>query len=208
MDCIVRCLAELASAWPSALGPVHTPAHPSGVWASVWDTLQSHLQVSAPQANANDANLNGRDFGWEIAHAAVSRRPPISLVTIVARTGGYTYDAKVCDSSILCRPVLIRNCFIAADVRGAGLRHERGGAAPPGVGRAARARARAAGHLRLLAAARVRQAAWRAHPGATPNPDATQAPCWFCLRLVCRVANRALSFTSLLGCFGRGCWRW
>jgi hypothetical protein len=41
------------------------------------------------------------DFGCEIAHAAVSRRPPISLYTIVARTGGYTYDAKVWDWSIV-----------------------------------------------------------------------------------------------------------
>jgi hypothetical protein len=27
-------------------------------------------------------------FGWEIAHEAVSRRPPISLYTIVPRTEG------------------------------------------------------------------------------------------------------------------------
>jgi hypothetical protein len=36
-------------------------------------------------------------FGWEIAHVAVSRRPPISLDTIVARTKGYTHAAKVWD---------------------------------------------------------------------------------------------------------------
>jgi hypothetical protein len=41
------------------------------------------------------ANRNGGDFGWEVAHEAVSRRPPISLCTIVARTEGYTYAAKV-----------------------------------------------------------------------------------------------------------------
>jgi hypothetical protein len=34
-------------------------------------------------------------FGWEIAHEAVSRRPPISLDTIVARTHMYTYAANV-----------------------------------------------------------------------------------------------------------------
>ena len=39
-----------------------------------------------------------KDFGWEIAHAAVTRRPPISLNTIVDRTGGYTYDVGVCPS--------------------------------------------------------------------------------------------------------------
>jgi hypothetical protein len=56
------------------------------------------------------ANRNGRDFGWEIAHEAVSRRPPISLYTMVARTEGYTCDASVWDfvyrsRAILCRPV-------------------------------------------------------------------------------------------------------
>ena len=46
------------------------------------------------------ANRDVRDFGWGIAHEAVSRRPPISLDTIVARTEGYTYDAKfgICPS--------------------------------------------------------------------------------------------------------------
>ena len=61
-----------------------------------------------------------RDFGWEIAHEAVSRRPPISLDTIVARTEGCTYDANVCDLSLVQGPfslakprVAIRNCCIA-----------------------------------------------------------------------------------------------
>jgi hypothetical protein len=36
-----------------------------------------------------------RDFEWEIAHAAVSRRPPISLDNIEARTRIYTYAANV-----------------------------------------------------------------------------------------------------------------
>jgi hypothetical protein len=39
------------------------------------------------------------DFGWEIAHEAVSRRPPISLYTMVPRTGGYTYTVGVWDPS-------------------------------------------------------------------------------------------------------------
>jgi hypothetical protein len=42
-------------------------------------------------ANAKVANRDVRGFGWEIAHAAVSRRPPTSLSRIVARTEGYTY---------------------------------------------------------------------------------------------------------------------
>jgi hypothetical protein len=45
-----------------------------------------------------------RDFGWEIAHAAVSRRPPIPLDTTVARTHMYTYAAKVWDVSIVQGP--------------------------------------------------------------------------------------------------------
>ena len=40
-------------------------------------------------------------FRVEIAHAAVSRRPPISLDTIVARSESYTYAAKVWDLSIV-----------------------------------------------------------------------------------------------------------
>jgi hypothetical protein len=36
-----------------------------------------------------------RGFGWDIAHGAVSRRPPISLNTMVPRTEGYTYDVGV-----------------------------------------------------------------------------------------------------------------
>jgi hypothetical protein len=34
------------------------------------------------------ANRAGRDFGCEMAHAAVSQRPPISLSIIAARTEG------------------------------------------------------------------------------------------------------------------------
>jgi hypothetical protein len=41
-----------------------------------------------PSYSDAKANRTGRDFGREIAHAAVSRRPPISLYTIVARTEG------------------------------------------------------------------------------------------------------------------------
>ena len=43
-------------------------------------------------------------FGWGIAHGAVSRRPPISLYTIVAHTEGYTYDVGVWDLSIVQGP--------------------------------------------------------------------------------------------------------
>jgi hypothetical protein len=44
------------------------------------------------------------------AHAAVSRRPPISLCTIVARTHMYTYAAKVWDVSIVQGPFSVAPC--------------------------------------------------------------------------------------------------
>jgi hypothetical protein len=43
--------------------------------------------VAALCSDAKVANRDVRDFGWGIAHAAVSRRPPISLYTMVPRTG-------------------------------------------------------------------------------------------------------------------------
>jgi hypothetical protein len=43
-------------------------------------------------------------FGWEIAHTAATRRPPISLHTMVPRTRGYAYDVGVWDSSIVQGP--------------------------------------------------------------------------------------------------------
>jgi hypothetical protein len=55
-------------------------------------------------ATQKGANRNGRGFGWDIAHAAVSRRTSISFSRIVARTDGYTYAAKVWDSSIVQGP--------------------------------------------------------------------------------------------------------
>jgi hypothetical protein len=56
------------------------------------------------------ANRNSRDFGWEVAHEAVLRRPPIPLDTIVVRTHMYTYDAKVWDLSIVQGPFSVTPC--------------------------------------------------------------------------------------------------
>jgi hypothetical protein len=56
------------------------------------------------------ANRDVRDSGWEIAHAAVSRRLPIPLYTMVPRTGGYTYDVAVWDLSIILLPVSVAPC--------------------------------------------------------------------------------------------------
>jgi hypothetical protein len=49
-------------------------------------------------------------FGCEIAHEAVSRRPPISLPRIVARTHMYTYAANVWDLSIVHGPFSVAPC--------------------------------------------------------------------------------------------------
>jgi hypothetical protein len=80
-------------------------------------TLQmSHLgprSPSGPQVRYSDvkvANRDVRDFGWEIAHGAVTRRPPISLDTMVPRTEGYTYDVGVWDSSIVQGPFSVAPC--------------------------------------------------------------------------------------------------
>jgi hypothetical protein len=56
------------------------------------------------------ANRNVRDFGWEIAHEAISPRPLISFCTSVARTHMYTYAAKVWDLSIVQGPFSVAPC--------------------------------------------------------------------------------------------------
>jgi hypothetical protein len=58
----------------------------------------------------NESARQGTGFGWEVAHAAVSRRPPIYLDTMVARNEGYTYAAKVWDLSILQGPFSVAPC--------------------------------------------------------------------------------------------------
>jgi hypothetical protein len=49
-------------------------------------------------------------FGWEMAHEAVSRRPPIYLDTIVARSEGYTYAASVWDVCLVQGPFSVAPC--------------------------------------------------------------------------------------------------
>jgi hypothetical protein len=56
------------------------------------------------------ANRDGRGFGWEVAHEAVSRRPPVCLYTMVPRTGGYAYDVGVWDLSIVQGPFSVAPC--------------------------------------------------------------------------------------------------
>jgi hypothetical protein len=61
-------------------------------------------------SDAKVANRNVGGFGWEIAHAVVSRRPPISLDTSVARNEGYTHAANVWDVSIVQAPFSVAPC--------------------------------------------------------------------------------------------------
>jgi hypothetical protein len=81
---------------------VHTSPLPCSPWPDVW--------VSVLTIKYSDAKVANRS-GWEMAYEAVSRRPPISLYyTIVARTEGYTYAAKVWDLSIVQGPFSVAPC--------------------------------------------------------------------------------------------------
>jgi hypothetical protein len=55
--------------------------------------------VDVEDVRGASMNRNVRILGWEIPHAAVSRRPPISLHMIVPRTEGCTCAAKVWELS-------------------------------------------------------------------------------------------------------------
>jgi hypothetical protein len=61
------------------------------------------------------ANRDFRDFGWGIAHGAVTRRPPISLYTMVPRTQGYVRHWGLGfvhrSKAILCRAVQTKSRF-------------------------------------------------------------------------------------------------
>jgi hypothetical protein len=79
--------------------------------------------ASGIQRDAKVANRNVRDFGWEIAHGAVTRRPPISLDTTVPRTVDNTHDVGVWDfvhrsRTILCRAVPNPSVTIRKRLRG------------------------------------------------------------------------------------------
>jgi hypothetical protein len=68
----------------------------------------------AQHSDEKVANRDVRDFGWAIAHAAVSPRPPNPSYTIVTRTEGYTCDAKVWDLSIVQGPFSVAPCQTVA----------------------------------------------------------------------------------------------
>ena len=71
---------------------------------------QSLLVRALTYTDAESREPDGRGFGGEIAHAAVSRRPPISLCTIVPRTHMYTYAPRVWALSIVQGPFSVAPC--------------------------------------------------------------------------------------------------
>jgi hypothetical protein len=73
--------------------------------------LSSALCASMTRLAYSDAKVANQDgFRWEIAHGAVTRRPPIPLYTMVARTGGYAYDVGVWGLSIVQGPFSVAPC--------------------------------------------------------------------------------------------------
>jgi hypothetical protein len=70
---------------------------------------------TAQHSHERDANRNVGDYRRAVAHGAVTRRPPISLYTIVARTHMYTCAANVWDLSIVqghsLSPRAIPQCY-------------------------------------------------------------------------------------------------
>jgi hypothetical protein len=80
-------------------------------WASFHEyNVRAERPPSLLYSDERVANRDVRDFGWEIAHGAVARRPPISFCTIVARTGSYAYDVGVWDLSIVQGPFSFAPC--------------------------------------------------------------------------------------------------
>jgi hypothetical protein len=93
-----------------ASSPTHTPL--SSQVSTACSALNRHSRPPTGYRwkRVRTANRDVRDFGWEIAHAAVSRRPPISLSRIVPRTEGYTHNATVWDSSIVQGLISVAPC--------------------------------------------------------------------------------------------------
>ena len=78
-------------------------------------TATSTTTVRALYSVSRGSDTNKRiatvgTFGWEIAHEAVSRCPPISLDTMVARTHMCTHDAQVWDLFIVQAPFSVALC--------------------------------------------------------------------------------------------------
>jgi hypothetical protein len=61
-------------------------------------------------SDAKVVNRDVRDFGWVIAHGAVTRHPPNPLDTKAPRTGSYAYDVGGSDLSIVQGPFSVTPC--------------------------------------------------------------------------------------------------
>jgi hypothetical protein len=73
------------------------------------------IDLHAPRRMRSDAKLLRIGvFGWEIAHGPVTRRPPISLNTMIPGATRTTLGFGLCPSfkrTIFCAPVLLDSHF-------------------------------------------------------------------------------------------------
>jgi hypothetical protein len=92
-----------SAAWPPGRSGGRRRSTPRGCTcapppplAATRSTTRRPVRALLPLAYS-DAQVANRDwdFGWGVAHGAVTRRPPISLDTMVLRTGGCAYDVGV-----------------------------------------------------------------------------------------------------------------
>jgi hypothetical protein len=107
--CVVHCVPLMATGDAGAVVGIQACAAAGAVVTAGADC---RVQVVDPRATCSDAqvaNRHVRAFGWEIAHAAVTR-PPISLYAIVARNEGYAYDVGAWDLSIIQGPFSVAPC--------------------------------------------------------------------------------------------------
>jgi hypothetical protein len=85
------------------------------------DAVSGHIQLLLPGENACFecapplVRPHGDGQKWGIVGGrSLTRpfrtRPPISLYMIAARTGGYTYDTKVWDLSLVQGPISVASC--------------------------------------------------------------------------------------------------
>jgi hypothetical protein len=150
--------------------------------------VRPHTKTTKPPSGDGHHKVANRNV-WVSggAHEAISRRPPIYLVTTVARTEGYTYAAKVWDLSIVQGPFSVAPCRTLA-LRFATLSSLYGGA-----------RWRHAGSTRGTGSIRWRTCASRTGPPSSSSPWAPTT---------CRASSGARFDHPLLGgrCVrGRAC---
>ena len=84
------------------------PTLPLPVLASAIARAQPPRLQTAMQQAANI--VTSGVSGGEVAHGAVTRRPPISLCTMVPRAGGYAHDVGGWDLSVVQGPFSVAPC--------------------------------------------------------------------------------------------------